>query len=216
MSVFFWPADGSRARSNALTPWASSLLIPVWSSGFAWVLANPITNTLSLAAVSGVPNGLAPSSNGYVDCATDGISGAWLLQYAGTLQNYTSGGSIINYPLPATGIFTGLAYSPAQNHIYAINASGQIYTTSGAGVVLVGSIAPTGSPYWTLTASGSTLFTLQGANQVGVFSLSATGAGASGQVSPPASGLLCLAASSPASAWAAGGFIYQKIGRAHV
>lgn len=150
MATFYWPIDGSRARSNALTQWGANLIVPVWSSGFSWVLAAGV-NTLSLAAVSAVPNGMAGTTNGYADCATDGISGAWLLQYNGTLQNYTSGGSIINYTLPATGIFTGAAYSPTENKVYVVNSSGAIYVPNAAsGVNLVGSIAPTGTPDWQL------------------------------------------------------------------
>src|SRR5215469_14667852 len=127
MSTYYWPIDNSRARATAIIPWSTFLLIPVWSSGVAWIL-NPNLNTLSLAGVSAV---MAPGIGGYADAAADGVSGAWLVQYSsGALQNYGSGGGVTGFALPVTGIFTGVAYSPVQNKVYAINKSGQIYAPS--------------------------------------------------------------------------------------
>lgn len=183
-----------------MTAWSSGALIALWPEPLAWGFFGGALVSTNVSGVSGY---------GFAGAATDGASGAWMPQYSGgNLVNLAANGTVTAYALPA-GIFTGCAYSPTRDRVYAITASGQIYVPSGSGVIAVG--APLASPpAWGLAASGASLFALLPAvSGIGTFALSATGAGTSGFIATPMPVPLCLSAA--AGAIAVGGYTYATI-----
>lgn len=207
MSSYYWPPTKNiTARATSITPWSSGLIVPMWYMPTAWSFFAGASG-LTATPVSGT-NGL-----GFGSAATDGVSGAWLCQYSGSLVNLSSGSVVTNYALPAADIMTGCAYSPGQGTVYTMGATGQVYAPSGGGMVAV--TPKFGSaPTWGLAASGSSLFTMMPAvSAVGTLALSSSGAGVSGSIALPA-GMpypLCIDASTAASAIAVGGYTNATI-----
>jgi hypothetical protein len=205
MTTYNFAPDNTRMRAASIVPYGSGgLLLPLWPKNpEVWQYSS--AGVLTSVSVSGLP-----TLNGFVDADIDGASGAWLVQYSGSLVAYTSTGAVSGYALPANNIYTGLAYSSTFGQPYVVSASGLIFAGSGA-VAVSGS--GFGRPIWGLSTSGSTLFGLAGSQGVGTFALSGATSGASGFLAFPAaltSGL-CLAASTAASAVAIGGWSYAAL-----
>ena len=188
MSVYLRPPDNSRGRSVAVTAYASGLLIANWPEKVAWY-GN--ASGLVSAIVSG------SSGFGYCDAVTDNVSGAWLFPYnGGPVVNIASGGAQTTYAAPNNPIFTGAAYSPTQNRVYANNASGVIYTPTGTGLAQISPGFNFTAP-WQLSASGATLFAINSpASAISTFTLTASAAGTSGSIGSPVSFPCALTAAS--------------------
>ncbi|MDE2233360.1 MAG: hypothetical protein KGJ90_04600 [Patescibacteria group bacterium] len=212
--TYFPTPNNGIGFSASITPWSSGIILPLWPLIEGWSFFGSGLSELSVipggASYLATEDGnLLTQEDGYLiiaetfgslygfpQSATDSQSGAWLVQYSGDLINVTSGAALNNLTLPAA-IFTGCAYSPSENAVYVISASGQLYVASGASMVAVGSGFAGKNPAWSLISSGATLYTLlAGTSNVGVFNLSSSGVGASGILSPPITYPACLAVAS--------------------
>lgn len=193
-ATYQWAPDGSRMRVAQMAPWNGGLVLPLWpkTGPSIWTFNNGVL-------ASGVFS--TGSSCGYGAADTDGASGAWLAQYAGSLVHYTSGAVETAYAMPSGQAYTGLVYSPVYGQPYVVAANGQIY--EGSGLAHVGAFPASA---WFLATSGTTLFTLTSGG-LGRFNLTSVSGGASGlsNFAPLVEGT-CLAASSSASAVAVGGW----------
>lgn len=184
-----------RARSAAITPYASGIIMPSWQAGQpCW-----LWNGSSFVTVSGLPQ----AGYGYVDAATDNVSGALMAQYSalpgvtgGSAVYLASGGSITSYAYGVTGAsLLGVAWSPGLSSFYAVNSSGSLFVPSGASLAQISAAwAPT-SGAAQLASSGSSLYTILNGNQVGTMALSSVGTGVSGVLSPPLTTVLTIVAS---------------------
>ena len=182
-------------RSMAITAYGGSgMAFPAWR-----------TNLAALANGSGATSGTNVSGAifpGFVGACPDGSSGAWLLQFTGSLIDLTSGGATLAYAAPSGAIFAGL--TALGSSAYGVDTSGNVYGITSHGVF--SNLGTFGVPANGLTGSGALLYSiLQSISGVGTFNPTSL---TSGVVSSPFSGgMMCLAASGAASgAFALGGY----------
>lgn len=204
--AYLFPPDRSTARAVAMAPVGSGLVVPLWPNAQAWAYNGSGFVAFSLPALPA-----APAASGFGAAAVGTASGAWLEQYVGALVSETSGAVGTVFTLPAATVFTGVTFVPAFNTAYGVSSSGSLFTPAGTGVSQLAS-GFGNAPAWGLASSGQTLFTLLAAQSgIGTFALTSSGAGSSGFAATPMPVPTCLAASTPASAAAIGGWGFSTL-----
>lgn len=207
-TTYAFPPDNGRMRAVSLVPYgASGLLIPKWTKGsIVWKWSGV---AMSSAALTSASIGGLLSSCGFAAAVSDGASGAWAVQYTGSLVSYSSGGAASGHTLPAGQAYTGCAYASAYAQPYVASANGMLYAGSGAVPLNANGF---NTPTWGLAVSGSTLFALASGG-LATFALSSATIGVNGFIAYPNASLQvghCLAASAAASAVAVGGWGYYS------
>lgn len=149
----------------------SGIVIPNWYGAGAYKL---VAGVLGVTPVSGV------TASGYVGAATDGASGAFLLQQRDTLVRYSVSGTVNAYTASGAGqIFTGL--TSITTTPWMVDASGRVFNLTAGVITQKGifgstpaeSLAPSGaSALVTMLASVSGIGTFNtGSFVTGVVSL---------------------------------------------
>lgn len=212
----------------ALAPWVSGIALPLWPavSGFTYQTSGVGLVPLSLpSAASGdaiylttlsgsgittlsgldiVTDPLVPTQYGFGAAAIDGASGVYFAQYTGNLLHLASGGSSW-LSMPVGRVCTGMAYNTTRANAYLAFDDGSLGVAIGA---FAGTVSPSfSSGARGLATSGTTLFSvLPAASGLGTLNLTGTTSGTSGSLATPMSFPMVLAASSPASSVAVGGW----------
>ena len=228
MTSYYWPIDNSRARATSISPLSSGLIIPVWSDAKSWYFDGStiaVSSAYLVGSAYGIgnygdgpyPDGPLASTCGFSSAVADTASGAWLVQWQGSLVHLTSGSIFTAYTLPIVGnetAYTGVTYNSTTSAAYTVNNNGDIYTQTGSGVSLIGSFfIGTGQVYgsgfygsgfyssiplgakslWGLVTSGTTLFSFA-PGALYAFPLSGAASGIGLPITAPIQNPTCIAA----------------------
>jgi hypothetical protein len=203
MSTYLRPTPNTSLKSSSLSAYATGVVVNARYALDAWAISG---SAMVQTPVSGA---VGASGIGSLVSCSDGASGEWIAQIAGSVVRYASGGAVTAYSMPTSAALTGAAYSATQSAPYFLSANGALSTISGAVSAAVGS--GFGASGFALATSGSTLFALlPGTPALGTFLFATATTGTSGSIAAPISAPSCLAAIS--GFVAVGGWNYAGLG----